>query len=356
MIISKRNDFTKLFDHYFERTDNSCHPKKVFISIFSDDKPKSKQTPEKGFRSPLYKTEVGIRWANFLIQQSQKQNHFSKFKKDMSFLNESKKISKVYSFKENKSMHDLLLPMIKKIRKKYSYIRNVFDDGNTFFRAIGFSFLEQMLCKDNMEDLLDFLTMKLPSTLFISPTNVMNETKQTENTAKHQMLMGEYMIEKLANIAHQCIESCERDQKEESSDDSEKSSKKKEKEKVNRSNLLRNLFNNDKFFDFSVVMFVRTMLYDSVEGLPKKKKDMIQSLCEDVGRKITANDEILKAMAPIMHSEIGYFRNQEDYGSYNKNEGDNSCIQLFVEEGKNNIAVHLIAYSKKFAKNSLLLE
>ena len=164
--------------------------------------------------------------------------------------------------------------------------------------------------------------------------------------------MGEYMIEKLANLAEECIEGLERDQEKEISDNSEDSGKKKKNKKkgFNISNLLRDLFNNDKFFDFSVVMFVRTMMYDCTEVLEKKKRDMIQGLCQDVGSEIAVNDKNLKLMATMMHAEMGYFRNQEDYGSFNKKERDNSCIQLFVEVGEDTIPVYSIAYTKEYGK------
>ena len=80
---SKQPDFAKLFDHYFEQTNNSYHPKKAFISIFSEDNPK--KASEKNYNSPFYKTEIGVRWANFLIEQSNKRNHFSKFKSKCPF-------------------------------------------------------------------------------------------------------------------------------------------------------------------------------------------------------------------------------------------------------------------------------
>ena len=244
--------------------------------------------------------------------------------------------------------------MKNQIKRKYSYFRNVFRDGNTFFRAVAFSFLEQMLFEKSMERLLQFLIAKLPSLLFISPIDVGNKTLLTESATEHKMLMGEYMIEKLANLAEKCIHNFERDEDEENSDDSEESKKGKERGELKNSNLLRELFNDDKFFDFSVVMFARTILYECAEDKKKKKRLFIQCLCQDVRREVSVENKIFMLMARALDVEIGFFKNQEEYGCVNNKEEKNICIQLFVEEGEEEIPVYSIAYKKNFAKNNLL--
>ncbi len=131
-----------------------------------------------------------------------------------------------------------------KIQNLFGEIRKVATDGNSFFRSVGFCFLENMLMESNLSSLLDFLMNVLPYVILVIPNFEMSA--MTIKIVNYDQILKSYLIAELVELAEACIKNIE---------------KSKESSCYENSALLENKFNNDKFFDLAVVMLMRTMLY-----------------------------------------------------------------------------------------------
>lgn len=219
-----------------------------------------------------------------------------------------------------------------KIKSSFSLIREVLAEGNSFFRSVGFAYLENMLMDQDLSSLFNLLTTVLPSLTFVTPKDT-GVSQYNFKIINHADNLHKYLAEKLVVLAEACIDNFE----------------KKGKKRIKYNSLfLTEMFNKDKIFDFSVVMLMRTMLYDVAED---KKKRKIQEVCKDEYREIELNEEIFELMAMATKARISYYKNGEEYFCYNNKSSENIKI---VSREKEKQMFYSIAYDEKFVEKNKL--
>ena len=214
----------------------------------------------------------------------------------------------------------------------FAEIREVLQDGSSFFRSIGFVFLENMLLEENLSSLFTLLTVSLPSTTFVTPKDT-GLSKLNIKIINHAETMQKYLLEELVVLAEACIVNFER---------------KGVEGKYDNSLLLQNMFNKDKLFDLTVVMLMRTMLYDVAE---EKNKRKTQEFCRDGYSEVEINREIFELMAMATKAKLSHYKNDEEYLWYNNKGKENIKV---VEKKKDEQTSYSIAYDRRFLENSYL--
>lgn len=214
----------------------------------------------------------------------------------------------------------------------FAEIREVLADGSSFFRSIGFVFLENMLLEENLSSLFTLLTVSLPLTTFVTPKDT-GLSKLNIKIINHAETMQKYLLEELVVLAEACIVNFER---------------KGVEGKYDNSLLLQNMFNKDKLFDLTVVMLMRTMLYDVAE---EKNKRKTQEFCRDGYSEVEINREIFELMAMATKAKLSHYKNDEEYLWYNNKGKENIKV---VEKKKDEQTSYSIAYDRRFLENSYL--